>query len=58
MRTNLGLQWDSSDISDTLASNKSMLPGVMKSVLNDLEKVPQRRVLDFLVQYFVSELNW
>lgn len=31
---------------------------MLERVQQDLEQIPQRQVLDFLIQYFVNELNW
>ncbi|PVH99812.1 hypothetical protein DM02DRAFT_642767 [Periconia macrospinosa] len=50
--------WNSEGVDDTLARDKGVLPGVIEYVQSDLEKMPQRQILDFLIQYFVSELNW
>lgn len=33
-------------------------PGIFEKIQRDLEDVPPREVLDFLVRYFVIELNW
>ncbi|KAL5044236.1 hypothetical protein BDW71DRAFT_186282 [Aspergillus fruticulosus] len=31
---------------------------VLEKVKRDLERMPRREIIDFLVQYFVAELNW
>nr|POE61033.1 putative transcription factor sol4 [Quercus suber] len=41
------------------SSSEEMTPSIMAKVQQDLRtRMPPRHVLDFLVQYFVSELNW
>ncbi len=39
-------------------SDKNVSPYIIDKIERDLERMPHRQVLDFLVQYFVSELNW
>ena len=31
---------------------------VADAVQRDIERMPDRQILDFLVQYFVAEVNW
>ncbi|KAL4977904.1 hypothetical protein BDW66DRAFT_26869 [Aspergillus desertorum] len=31
---------------------------VLEKVKHDLERMPRREIIDFLIQYFVAELNW
>ncbi|KAK4235420.1 hypothetical protein C8A03DRAFT_17836, partial [Achaetomium macrosporum] len=49
--------WDLSDVG-TMVRDQSMSPSIFEKVKRDFERMPQRGVLDFLVQYHVRELNW
>ena len=35
-----------------------MPPSVTESVRRLIERVPDRQIIDFLVQFFVAEINW
>ncbi|KAL1870691.1 hypothetical protein Daus18300_005011 [Diaporthe australafricana] len=37
---------------------ENILPGMSEKIQQDLERVPPLQVLDFLLQYFINELNW
>lgn len=42
----------------TSMSNASLSPSVLDLVNRELERLPERPVFDFLIQYFISDLNW
>ncbi|KAI5919056.1 hypothetical protein F4810DRAFT_689423 [Camillea tinctor] len=43
---------------DTGTGKKRILPQVELSMIRDLERMPHRKVIDFLIEYFVSDLDW
>jgi hypothetical protein len=51
-------QWDSEGMDTTLTNDNNVPSGIMESVQQDLDRMPYREVLDYLIQYFLSELNW
>ncbi|PYH66911.1 uncharacterized protein BO88DRAFT_436990 [Aspergillus vadensis CBS 113365] len=50
-------KWDLGGEGDTDRSTQGMSSEVLQKVKQDLEKIPPRPILDFLMQYFVDELN-
>ena len=44
------------DESETDLTDSS--PSIWDTIQRELERMPDRQILDFLVQYFVYELNW
>jgi hypothetical protein len=39
-------------------NNLELPPGVSDSVQQELEQMPDRQIFDFLVHFYVSEVNW
>ncbi|KAL3462711.1 hypothetical protein BJX64DRAFT_137942 [Aspergillus heterothallicus] len=50
------LDW--TDGGDTTMSEEVHAPDVLEAIKQDIDRMPEHQVLNFLVQYFVSELNW
>jgi hypothetical protein len=53
-----GMKWHPGCLANNLPVRGDIPSQVLESVQADLGSMPQRQILDFLVQYFVSELNW
>ncbi|KAI3010085.1 transcriptional regulator family: Fungal Specific TF [Aspergillus niger] len=51
-------KWDLDSEGDTDQSTQGLSTAVLETVKQVLEKIPPRPILDFLMQYFVDELNW
>ncbi|PYI09472.1 hypothetical protein BO78DRAFT_337561 [Aspergillus sclerotiicarbonarius CBS 121057] len=51
-------KWDLHGEGDADESSLGMSTAVLETVKQDLDRIPPRPVLDFLMQYFVDELNW
>ncbi|KAL2866906.1 uncharacterized protein BJX67DRAFT_354362 [Aspergillus lucknowensis] len=49
---------DLDDECETETSDKDTSSRIFETIRRDIERMPHRQVLDPLVQYFVSELNW
>ncbi|KAI1380699.1 hypothetical protein F4677DRAFT_404340 [Hypoxylon crocopeplum] len=49
---------DLNDEGDADVSDNGPTSYIFETLRRDLERMPHRQVLDFLIQYFVSELNW
>ncbi|KAL2849818.1 hypothetical protein BJY01DRAFT_245757 [Aspergillus pseudoustus] len=43
---------------DTKTGERADTSNIFETIRHDIERMPGRQILDFLVQYFVSELNW
>jgi hypothetical protein len=54
-RSSLSSQWD---LNSADLGHKCAAPYVLESIHQDFLRMPHRNVLDFLVQYFIHELNW
>ncbi|KAA8645828.1 hypothetical protein EYZ11_010711 [Aspergillus tanneri] len=50
--------WDVEGNSDSNGHETSAPTYLFQSIERDLSRMPHRQMLDFLVQYFVYELNW
>ncbi|RDW78578.1 fungal specific transcription factor domain-containing protein [Aspergillus mulundensis] len=50
-------RWDVESLGDSHGGETSAST-YLQSIERDLDRMPRRQVLDFLVQYFLSELNW
>ncbi|KAL4740431.1 hypothetical protein BDV11DRAFT_214426 [Aspergillus similis] len=51
-------RWNVESHGDSHGSEASASTYLFQRIERDLGRIPQRQVLDFLVQYFVCELNW
>ncbi|KFA61555.1 hypothetical protein S40285_03978 [Stachybotrys chlorohalonatus IBT 40285] len=52
-------EWDLRDeVGKADVTAKPASPDILAVVKRDLARIPHRQILDFLVQYFVRELNW
>ncbi|KAI0595294.1 hypothetical protein F4775DRAFT_595388 [Biscogniauxia sp. FL1348] len=49
---------DLNDACDPGTSEEHISPSIERSMTRDLERMPHREVIDFLIEYFVTELNW
>ncbi|GKZ25416.1 hypothetical protein AbraIFM66951_000625 [Aspergillus brasiliensis] len=51
-------KWDLDGEGDPDESTQGISAAVLETVKQDLDRIPPRPILDFLIQYFVDELNW
>jgi hypothetical protein len=51
-------QWQSSDAANLSFGGMRSVPCIAETVQWNLARMPERRYLDALIQYFVCELDW